>query len=148
MSAEFAFILCFIATVTILVTGIVFVHSGMKEDENGNRNPTFIKIGWIIIGALSLVVTGGIVFLAIETSFMVGFLFLILPLLVLIGLAITLSYGIFSLIVGYHKDKEGNIDIARVKVGWINIGVNIAIITAILVLLLMFMTGIIPIRLM
>ena len=148
MSAELLFLFCFVNVVAILTTGIVFLHHGYKSDENGKRNITFIEIGWIIIGCLSILVTGVLIFLAIETSWMVGFLFIILPLLVLVGLIITFSYGIYNLVVGYQRDKEGHFDITKITVGWINIGVNLIIITAIAVLLMMFMTGVFHISFM
>lgn len=148
MSAELSFVLCLAFITAVLTIGIVFVYRGYKEDENGNRNLGFIRAGWIIIASLSLLITAGIVFLAVVTSWIVGFLFVVLPFVVLIGLVITLAYGISNLITGYQRDKNGHFDIVKIKVGWINIGVNLTVITAIFVLLMMFMTGIIPIRLM
>ena len=147
MSPELLFLLCLLLTAGALTVGIVFIHRGKKENLRG-----LMIAGWIMVGVLSLLATGGIIFLAVETSWMIGFLFVILPLLIIVGLITTLAYGISNLASGYHKDKDGNVDIVKIKVGWINLGINLTVTTlivvSIIVLLILFMTGTIAIRFM
>ena len=104
--------------------------------------------GWIIVGTVSLLATAGFIFLIIQTSFLVGLLFLFMPLIILMIFIISLAIGISYLILGYRRNEEGHFDMMKIRIGWISVGINTTIIAVLFTLLLMFMTGIIPIRLM
>ena len=144
----FVFI-CFLVSSIILVIGIVNVCSGYKLDENGKRNLVHIQAGWIIIGVVSVIQTIGLCVLLWFTGG--GFPLLIIlavPLMVLTALLFTLAFGIYNLGVGFKRDKDGHFNASKITTGWICIGVNLTLVFAVITLLMMFMTGIIPIRLM
>ena len=149
MSPELFFILCLLLVSGLITMGIVFIRHGNRRDENNKcQKPGLMIAGWIIVGVVSLLATAGFIFLVMQTSFLVGLLFLFMPFIILLVFIISLAIGISYLILGYQRNEEGRFDMVKIRIGWINIGINTTIIATLLTLLLMFMTGIIPIRLM
>jgi len=73
-------------------------------------------------------------------------LIVVLPLAVVIGLICTLACGIYYLVTGYKNKKE--VDKKKVRLGMICLIINASIVLAIGVLIIIFMSGLIPIRLM
>ena len=128
--------------IAFLVAGIVFISFGYK----GNRNLNKIKLGWIFVGISSIIATVLILWLGNNIGYfsLLGILIFIFPIIIIIGLIVTLSFGISGLATGYSKPRNN----AAIKRGWTFLIINIAITTTIIVLLLMFMSGLIPIRLM
>ena len=128
--------------IAFLVVGIVFISLGYK----GNRNLNKIKLGWIFVGISSIIATVLILWLGNNIGYfsLLGILIFIFPFIILAGLIVTLSLGISGLATGYSKPRNN----AAIKRGWTFLIINIAITTTIIVLLLMFMSGLIPIRLM
>ena len=124
------------------MAGIVFISFGYK----GNRNLNKIKLGWIFVGISSIIATVLILWLGNNIGYfsLLGILIFIFPIIIIIGLIVTLSFGISGLATGYSKPRNN----AAIKRGWTFLIINIAITTTIIVLLLMFMSGLIPIRLM
>ena len=122
-------ILLFVGGIT---SGIVLLILGFK----GKRILGLIRAGWIVIGVVSLIITAGFIELCIKSSFAIVFLIFFIPFVILIGLIATLVLGI------------SNFASKNIKVGLVFIIINLAVVTTIIVLLVMFMTGIIPIRLM
>ncbi len=124
-----------------LIIGVVLVAKGKQIDENGNRNAGKLNAGWILI-----LISGIQMGLSVIGAIMYGGLFAIIlwsPLIILIGLIITLAYGI-----NYLTDGYGQHDRKKISTGWTLLIINSAVVTTIIVLLLMFMNGWIPIRLM
>lgn len=103
---------------------------------NGVRKMKLIAAGWIIVGSLSIWITLLLVYLCITSGFGIIFLIFVLPLIILVGQVVTLSLGIYYLI-------KGN----RVA-GIVLLVVHAVVLASVITLLLMFMTGAIPIRLM
>ena len=131
-----------INAIAFLVVGIVFISFGYK----GNRNLNKIKLGWIFVGISSVIATVLILWLGNNIGYfsLLGILIFIFPFIIIAGLIVTLSLGISGLATGYSKPRNS----ATIKRGWTFLIINIAITTTIIVLLLMFMSGLIPIRLM
>ena len=123
------------------IIGVVLINKGKQVDENGNRKTGKLHAGWILV-LISSIQMG----LSLIGAIMYGGLFAIIlwsPLIVLIGLIITLAYGI-----NYLTDGYGQHDRRKISIGWTLLIINSAVVTALIVLLLMFMNGWIPIRLM
>ena len=126
--------------ISALIGGIIFIGLGYRF----GRKLALIRTGWIIIGVISLVTTMGIGYLAFRTSLLILLLIFIGPLFIIGGLIATLTAGIINLIVGFGKVRNKT----KIINGFVLLGINLAIVTTLIVLLVMFTTGIIPIRLM
>ena len=152
MGSESLAIICIFVVISMLVTGIILVKEGNKVREGSTRNVAFICAGWIILGILSLALTIGTVYLFSISSFMTIILVFSMPVIILISLIVTLSYGISCLVDGYSKNKEGHCNTSKIRTGWICLGINTTIITLIIaaigVLLFLFNTGYFRISLM
>ena len=136
----FCFYLILIALPPFII-GVVLINKGKQVDENGNRKTGKLHAGWILV-LISSIQMG----LSLVGAIMYGGLFAIIlwsPLIVLIGLIITLAYGI-----NYLTDGYGQHDRRKISSGWTLLIINSSVVTALIVLLLMFMNGWIPIRLM
>ena len=133
----FLIISTFIST---LIGGIIFISLGYRF----NRKLSLIRTGWIIIGALSILTTLAIVYYAMMTGWLIFSIIFLGPIIVIAGLIATLVLGISNLAIGFRTPRN----VQRIANGFILLGINLAIITTFVVLLVMFATGIIPIRLM
>ena len=125
-------ILGIITLVLGLMAGIVLLMIGF----NGARKLALIKAGWIIIGVLSIIITLAFVYLFMTSGLAIMILIFGLPLLIIVGQIVTLSLGI------------GNLTNGSNKLGIVFLVIHLAVATTVIVLLVMFMTGLIPIRLM
>ena len=125
-------ILGIITLVLGLMAGIVLLMIGF----NGARKLAFIRAGWIIIGVLSIIITLAFVYLFMTSGLAIMILIFGLPLLIIVGQIVTLSLGI------------GNLTNGSKKLGIVFLVIHLAVATTVIVLLVMFMTGFIPIRLM
>ena len=125
-------ILGIITLVLGLIAGIVLLMIGF----NGARKLALIKVGWIIIGVLSIIITLAFVYLFMTSGLAIMILIFGLPLLIIVGQIVTLSLGI------------GNLTNGSKKLGIVFLVIHLAVATTVIVLLVMFMTGLIPIRLM
>ena len=132
MIIDVLIILAIITFVLGLMAGIVLLMIGFK----GARKLAFIRAGWIIIGVLGILTTLAFVYLFMTSGFAVIILIFGLPLLIIIGQIVTLALGIGGLTTGNKK------------LGIAFLVIHLAVATTIIVLLVMFMTGLIPIRLM
>ena len=139
MSPNLAAFLLINTFISVLIGGIIFINLGYRF----NRKLSLIKTGWIIIGVLSLLTTIGFAYLMWMTGFVLVFLIFVLPFLILVGLVITLTLGISYIALGFSKHLRD-----KTTLGFVLIGINLAVLATVVVLLVMFMTGIIPIRLM
>ena len=140
MSSDLLPFLLIFTLISLLVGGIIFVSLGYRF----HRNLKLITTGWIIIGAISLIFTFGAIYIGIVSYSLIVSLVFICPIFILAGLIFTLAFGISNLESGFAKPRNKT----KILNGFICIGINALVITTIVVLLLLFMTGIIPIRLM
>ena len=122
-------ILLFVGGIT---SGIVLLILGFK----GARVLGLIRAGFIVLGVISIIITLGFIELCIKSSYAIVILIFGIPLAILIGLIFTLTYAISSFV---NK---------KIKTGIVFLVINLTVVTTIIVLLVMFMTGVIPIRLM
>lgn len=131
-----------INAIAFLVVGIVFVNLGYKSNRNLNK----IKLGWIFIGISSIIATILLLWLGNNIGYfsLLGILIFIFPFIIIAGLVATLSVGISQLVDGYSKPRDNK----KIKVGWILLIINFSVLTAIITLLILFMSGLIPIALM
>ena len=125
-------ILAIITLILGLMAGIVLLILGF----NGARKVAFIRAGWIIIGVLGIIITLVFIYISIPSGLGIIILIFSLPLFIIVGQIITLTLGIANLANGSKK------------LGIVFLVIHVAIATTIIVLLVLFMTGIIPIRLM
>ena len=128
--------------IAFLVVGIVFISLGYK----GNRNLNKIKLGWIFVGISSIIATVLILWLGnnIGSFSLLVFIIFILQFIIIAGWIVTLSFWLSGLVIGYSNPRNNS----AIKTGWTFLIINIASTSTIIVLLLMFMSGLIPIRLM
>ena len=141
--SQYFLVLSFIG---LLVAGIILVNRGYKTDKNGKRNVNNIRLGWIFIGSASINATILIIWYAERVGFYSLFpiLLFILPLIIIAGLIATLSVGISQLVDGYSKPRNNK----KIKVGWTLLIINFSVFGLIATLLILFMSGLIPIALM
>lgn len=143
------FLVLLVVTVAFIVTiGSMLVKKGYKKDNNGDRNPKLIVIGWIIIGVSTLAGTILFLFVSWLSSYLFGLGLLMIPLLILAGIVVSLTLGVSNLVNGYTKNENGKRNYQLVTSGWILLGLNITIVAAIFTLFMLFATGVIPIALM
>lgn len=145
MDPDLLFAIILILTIGAIMTGIILINIGMKPDEENKRNLNLVKAGWLTLGIYSILLTIGLTLLCIVVpSILVIFIFL-LPLTIIVGLIITLAYGVYYLSLGYNKEKP---DLRKREIGWTCLIINTSIFTTIVILLALFMNGFIPIALM
>jgi len=141
--SQYFLVLSFIG---LLVAGIILVNRGYKSDKDGKRNLNNIRLGWIFIGSASISATILTFWYAERVGFYSLFpiLLFILPLIIIAGLIATLSVGISQLVAGYSKPRYNK----KIKVGWILLIINFSVFGLLATLLILFMSGLIPIALM
>ena len=139
------FALILILTIGATIAAVILFNKAKELGRDTDAGLARTRAGWIIIAAYASLAITGLVYLCIETAFWVVILIVIMPLIILVGLILTLTYGIYYLVRGYQK---GNVDKRKVSIGMTLLIINAAIILTVGVLLILFMSGIIPIRLM
>lgn len=141
--SQYFLVLSFIG---LLVAGIILVNRGYKSDKDGKRNLNSIRLGWIFIGSASISATILTIWYAGRVGFYSLFpiLLFILPLIIIAGLIATLSVGISQLADGYSKPRDNK----KIKVGWTLLIINFSVFGLLATLLILFMSGLIPIALM
>ena len=145
MSGELMFALILILTIGATIAAVILFNKAKELGRDTDAGLARTRAGWIVIAVYASLAITGLVYLCIETAFWVVILIVIMPLIILVGLIITLTYGIYYLVRGYQK---GNVDKRKVSIGMTLLIINAAIILTVGVLLILFMSGIIPIRLM
>lgn len=141
MSGNALFILLLIITAGVIVTSVLLINAGMRPKE---RKLSYIRAGWLIIGIYSILATAGLVYLSIESSGWLVMLLLLSPLIILLGLILTLSLGLYYTIEG--NKGEGNKK--ERTIGITCLIINAVIVITVGTLLILFMSGLVPIRLM
>ena len=139
------FALIVMLTICTVVAAVILFNNAKKLGKDTNGGLTCTIWGWIVIAIYASLAITGLVYLCIETAFWVVILIVIMPLIILVGLILTLTYGIYYLVRGYQK---GNVDKRKVSIGMTLLIINASIILTVGVLLILFMSGIMPIRLM
>ena len=128
----------------ILVPGIILMRQG-------RANKTKMIIGSILVGLVVTAATFFSVFLGVLMfgSSLLGLFLAATPFIIISGLIFTLAFGLSCLVKGYSKDENGNRPYKKsIIVGWVMIGINIAIVATFVILFVLFATGLIPIALM
>ena len=139
------FALILILTIGATIAAVILFNKAKELGRDTDAGLARTRAGWIVIAVYASLAITGLVYLCIETAFWVVILIVIMPLIILVGLILTLTYGIYYLVRGYQK---GNVDKRKVSIGMTCLIINAAIILTVGVLLILFMSGIIPIRLM
>lgn len=139
------FALILILTIGATIAAVILFNKAKELGRDTDAGLSCTRAGWIVIAVYASLAITGLIYLCIETAFWVVILIVIMPLMILVGLILTLTYGIYYLVRGYQK---GNVDKRKVSIGMTLLIINAAIILTVGVLLILFMSGIIPIRLM
>lgn len=139
------FALILILTIGTVIAEIFLFDKVKRLGKDTDAGLMFTRIAWIVIAIYISLVVAGLVYLCITTSFWIILLIIFLPLLILVGLVLTLSFGIYYLVEG-NKGIEG--DKRKISIGVTCLVINAVIVLAIGTLLILFMNGFIPIRLM
>lgn len=134
-------------SIAAFIVGFIYLDKGYKKDKDGNRYLNIIKFAWIMIAVATISLSlSALLFFAIHgffASFLVGVL-IVVPVLFIIFFIVTLSLGASYLASGYSTPKN----LVKIKRGWIILIINWTVLLSLIVLLVMFMNGLIPIRLM
>ena len=139
------FALILILTIGATIAAVILFNKAKELGRDTDAGLACTRAGYIVIAVYASLAITGLIYLCIETAFWVVILIVIMPLIILVGLILTLTYGIYYLVRGYQK---GNVDKRKVSIGMTLLIINAAIILTVGVLLILFMSGIIPIRLM
>ena len=145
MSGELMFVLILIVTIIAIIAAVILFNYAKKLGRDTDKGLAFTRAGWIVIAVYAALAITGIIYLCIETSFWVILLFVFLPIVILVGLILTITYGIYYMVEG---NKKGNFDKRKVSIGMTCLIINASIVLAVGVLIILFMSGLIPIRLM
>ena len=145
MSGELLFALILLLTIGTVIAAVILFNKAKKLGKDTDKGLAFTRAGWIVIAVYSALAITGIIYLCIETSFWVFVLFIGLPIVIIVGLILTISYGIYYMVEG---NKKGNFDKRKVSIGMTCLIINASIVLAVGVLMILFMSGLIPIRLM
>ena len=142
MSPITSFILVLLLASGILVPGIILI-------KNGKNNKTLLIIGWVMVATLIAAAIFGLVFFIIVSgSSILGWLLFAVPFMIIAGLIVTLAFGIDCLTKGLTKDKEGNINKGKLITGIVLLAIHITVILSLIILVVLFANGLIPIALM
>lgn len=145
MSGTLLFLIIIFLTIGTVIAATILFKKAKEIGRDTDTGLAYVRAAWITIAVYSSLLIAGIVYICIETSFWIILLIFVLPLVIVIGLIITLTYGIYYLVSGYRK---GNVDKRKVSIGMTCMIINAAIILAIGTLIIIFMSGLIPIKFM
>lgn len=127
--------------VGLLVPGIILLSRWKVTRILGLLIP-----GWCLVGTFGILATLlFLYFLVISSTGLIFFLIALSPLIIIGGLIATLTIGINNLMVGFVK---GNINASKITIGFVLLGINFTILASIIILIVLFMNGFIPIALM
>ena len=145
MSGELLFALIVLLTIGAIVSAVILFNQAKKLGKDTNAGLGCTRAAWIIIAVYASLAIAGLVCLCVMSSLWVVILIIGLPIIILVGLILTISYGISYLVQGYDKNHP---DKRKVSIGMTCLIINASIILAIGILIILFMSGAIPIRLM
>ena len=135
MDGVTGFLIIVMGIAALLVPGIVLINQG-------KNNKTKYIVGWCLVATVITGVSVGLGFLIVMAgSSLLGWLILITPLLIIVGLILTVTYGIDCLVKGFSKDQDGQRNKSKIKTGFVLLGINATIFLSILTLIILFMNG-------
>ena len=145
MGAEIVFVIIALLSVASIVPGVILINKGKKLGITDDKGFKYIRAGWLILGIYFALITAGFVYLCIAVPFILVLLLIFIPIVVLIGLIISATCGIYYLVEGYKKEGR---DPRKIKIGMTLLIINAAVLLTFGTLIILFMGGLIPIRLM
>lgn len=122
-----------------LAIGSHFLKQGYRRKEHDQKRVNSIRVGWILTGITSLLLTAAIIYFIIRDGYSISLVLIIFsPLLALVIFVISLSIGASSLMEGYSdlkKKTETNKGNGKRKLvmGWISLGITIVVIIAVII---------------
>ena len=144
---DFTLILALIVIITIgvIIASVILLNKAKRVGKDTDLGLKYARAAYITIAIDVSLIIAGFVYLCIESSFWLILLIFILPLFILEGLILTLVFGVIYLVQGYKRGKE---DKKKITVGMTCLIINASILFAICILIILFMSGLIPIRFM
>ena len=144
---DFTLILALIVIITIgvIIASVILLNKAKRVGKDTDLGLKCTRAAYITIAVDVSLIIAGFVYLCIESSFWLILLIFILPLFILEGLILTLVFGVIYLVQGYKRGKE---DKKKITVGMTCLIINASILFAICILIILFMSGLIPIRFM
>lgn len=144
---DFTLILALIVTITIgaIIASVILLNKAKRVGKDTDLGLKYTRAAYITIAVDVSLIIAGFVYLCIESSFWLILLIFILPLIILEGLILTLVFGVIYLVQGYKRGKE---DKKKITIGMTCLIINASILFAICILIILFMSGLIPIRFM
>ena len=144
---DFTLILALIVTITIgaIIASVILLNKAKRVGKDTDLGLKYTSAAYITIAVDVSLIIAGFVYLCIESSFWLILLIFILPLIILEGLILTLVFGVIYLVQGYKRGKE---DKKKITIGMTCLIINASILFAICILIILFMSGLIPIRFM
>ena len=103
MSGELMFALILILTIGATIAAVILFNKAKELGRDTDAGLARTRAGWIVIAVYASLAITGLIYLCIETAFWVVILIVIMPLIILVGLILTLTYGIYYLVRGYQK---------------------------------------------
>ena len=100
------FALIVILTIGTVIAAVILFNKAKELGKDTDAGLTCTRWGWIAIAVYAALAIAGIVYLCIESSFWVILLFICLPIVIIVGLILTLSYGIYYLVEGNKKETS------------------------------------------
>lgn len=144
MSSSFAVMLVIFFGLGLLLPGTILLNQWKQKRILG-----LLISGWCLVGTFVLISTLLLFFLITVYSYnMVLVVVLLTPVTIIAGLIATLAIGINNLVAGFSKDKQGKFNNSKIAVGFVILGINFTVVAAIIILIVLFMNGFIPIALM
>lgn len=134
-----------IVTITVLaVTGVLLVTEGKRKQSN-----KMVLAGWIVLSVLFTGLTALLLFfIYLYGSALLVLLFVLSPIIIILGLIVCLSIGIARLIQGFSRDLDGKRNPSKITAGFVMLGIATLIIVMVVVLIILFETSVIRISLM
>lgn len=145
MNTEIMIVLILLLTAASVIASVILFNKAKKLGKDTDAGLACTRWAYIVIAVYASLVIAGSVYLCIVSSFWLILLVFISPLMIGEGLILTLAFGIYYLVTGNKKD---NVDKGKIKIGMTCLIINAAIILTIGTLIILFMSGVIPIRLM
>ena len=131
------FITALIGISMLIAVSIFMIKIGSKKREDGTITLGLVIAGWSLL-VLTIIgsIVGLIVYIDINGGGTGTLIFTIIsPIFIFIGFVAVLSVGGSSLSEGYHKDKDGKFDKARIVRGWFMLALAIAFVAAVIITL-------------
>ena len=105
MAGELLFALILLLTIGTVIAAVILFNKAKKLGKDTDKGLAYTRAGWIVIAVYSALALTGLVYLCIETSFWVFVLIIGLPIVIIVGLILTISYGIYYMVEGNKKGR-------------------------------------------